>query len=121
MNRDGTNDRAIAAPFASEFSQAWPSFSPDGTSVLLTSWKTKADGTPQFQLAIAPADGSAPGRLFGPIIEDGNQLKSWSPDGSRVLLCACEHQEIYSIDPVSGDFEKLPWQGDTPGWQRLAR
>ena len=121
MNRDGTNDRALPAPMAERYSQAWPAFSPDGTWVLLSSWETQSTGSVQHRLAIAPADGSAPARLIGPILVDENQLKSWSPDGSRILLCACDRQEIYSVDPVTGDFEKLPWGGDAPGWQRLAR
>jgi hypothetical protein len=32
----------------------------------------------------------------------------------------CDRDELYSIDPISGAFEKLPWSGDLPGWQRRA-
>jgi hypothetical protein len=121
VDRDGRNDRAIPAPFETQYSQAWPVFSPDGASVLMDSWQTKADGSPVFQMAIAPTDGSSPARRIGPILDDDNQLKAWSPDGSRILLCACQHKELYSVDPTSGASEKLPWRGDLPGWQRVKR
>jgi hypothetical protein len=121
MHRDGTNVRVIAAPLQTGFSQAWPQFSPDGKWVALDTWETMVGTGVRHQLAIAPSDGSAPARRIGPIVQDDQQIKSWSPDGSRILLCACEARELYTIDPLSGDFEKLPWQGDLPGWQRLAK
>lgn len=121
MDRDGSNDQAIEAPIASGFSQAWPSFSPDGDWILLSSWETRPDGSVDHRLAIAPADLSAPARLIGPVLDDENQIKSWSPDGTRILLCACESREIYAVDPITGDFEKLPWSADAPSWQRVAR
>ncbi len=120
MNRDGTNDRAIAAPLETLYSQAWPAFSPDGKWVLMDSWETKADGTVDHQLAIAPTDGSAAARRIGPILESENLIKQWSPDGTRIIYCACDRNELYLVDPGSGDSEKLPWQGDLPGWQRIA-
>ena len=119
--RDGTGDRAIPAPLASGYSQAWPSFSPDGASILMDTWETKADGAVIHQLAIAPSNGSATARRIGPIVDSSNQVKTWSPDGTRILQCMCDRDELYSIDPFGGGFEKLPWQGDLPGWQRLAR
>lgn len=119
INRDGTNDRVIPAPFDSNFSQAWPAFSPDGKWVLLSTWRTEGT-TVQHRLAIAPADGSGAAKLIGPVLDDENQLKSWSPDGSRIVLCACSAQEVYTVDPISGDFERLPWRADAPSWQRLA-
>lgn len=121
MHRDGSADRAIAAPLEALYSQAWPVFSPDGTRVLMDSWETREDAAPIHQLAIAPVDGSEAARRIGPILDDDNRIKAWSPDGSRILLCGCQHQELYSIDPVLGTFEKLPWQGDLPGWQRVVR
>jgi Tol biopolymer transport system component len=120
MHRDGSNDRAIPAPLATNYSQAWPAFSPDGTSLLLSSWETTSDGRVVHRLAIAPADGSAPARRLELVLDSENQVKSWSPDGSRILLCACDRNKVYSIDPVSGASEQLPWAADAPGWQRLA-
>jgi hypothetical protein len=120
VNRDGTGDRAIPAPLPSGYSQAWPQFSPDGRWLLMDSWETKADGTVAHQLAIAPSDGSATARRIGPIVDSTDQVKMWSPDGTRILQCMCDRDDLYSIDPVSGRFEKLPWQSDLPGWQRRA-
>jgi hypothetical protein len=120
MDRDGGNDRAIPAPLATGFSQAWPIFSPDGTSILLDTWETKADGSLVHQLAVAPSDGSATARRIGPIVESTNEVKMWSPDGTRILQCMCDRDELYSVDPISGTFEKLPWTSDLPGWQRRA-
>jgi dipeptidyl aminopeptidase/acylaminoacyl peptidase len=121
VNRDGTGDRAIPAPLATGFSQAWPQFSPDGKTLLLDTWESKPDGSLIHQLAVAPADGSAVARRIGPVVDSTDQVKTWSPDGSRILQCMCDRQELYTIDPVTGSFEKLPWTGDLPGWQRLAR
>lgn len=121
MNRDGTNDRAVGAPLPTLYSQGWPAFSPDGRWVLMDSWETKPGGVVVHQLAIAPTDGSAVAKRIGPVLDDENQIKMWSPDGTRILQCACDSHDLYSIDPLSGEFEKLPWQGDLPGWQRLAR
>jgi dipeptidyl aminopeptidase/acylaminoacyl peptidase len=120
VNRDGTGDRAIPAPLPSGYSQAWPLVSPDGRWILMDTWESKADGTVAHQLAIAPTDGSAVARRIGPVVTSTDQVKTWSPDGSRILQCMCDRDELYSIDPVSGAFEKLPWSGDLPGWQRRA-
>lgn len=121
INRDGTNDREIPAPFATNFSQAWPAFSPDGKWVLLDTWQTMTDGSVVGRLAIAPSDGSAAARLIGPTLDSENQLKAWSPDGTRILVCACDRNELYSVDPTTGDSERVAWSADLPGWQRLAR
>ena len=68
-----------------------------------------------------PADGSVPARDIGPKIkggEDTGLTKIWSPDGTRVLLRSDIRRAVYSIDPVSGSYESIPWTTDLPDWQR---
>ncbi len=121
MNRDGTGDRAIPAPLASRYSQAWAIFSPDGTWLAMESWVTQADNTAVNQVAIAPADGSATARWIGPQKAGQGIVKSWSPDGTRLLLCFCDIGEVYAADPVTGTYDRIPGATDLPDWQRLAR
>ena len=45
---------------------------------------------------------------------------TWSPDGSYILI-GFELNEVYAVDPESGEADKLPWLSDLPGWQRTLR
>ena len=121
MDRDGRNDRAVALPagIPSLYSQAWPTFSPDGKWIALESW-VGLPGRGVRQLAIARTDGSAPTRRIGPEVVEHGMVKIWSPDGTSVLTHADEIDEIYLIDPVSGTSQLLPWKSDFPDWQRVA-
>jgi hypothetical protein len=48
-------------------------------------------------------------------------LKSWSPDGTRLLVHPVDTNDVYSIDPVARTYERLSFEMDyVPGWQRLA-
>jgi Tol biopolymer transport system component len=121
MNRDGSNDRTIPAPLATRYSQAWPVFSPDGKSIMMESWETGTDGTDKTRisrLALAPADASAPARWLGPTEVGQTLIKVWSPDGTRIILALADKNELYVVDPLTDEFEKLPWSADLPGWQR---
>jgi Tol biopolymer transport system component len=131
MNRDGTNDREIAMPDvnapnwpiyskAAPYSQSWPVFSPDGKSIAMEAWLTTPTGSVNT-IALAASDLSAPTVLIGPSFPNHSLIKSWSPDGSRVLVIPGETTDVYSIDPKTNQYERLPWQMDyVPGWQRLA-
>jgi Tol biopolymer transport system component len=124
MDRDGSNDRPIPAPIGTLYSQAWPIFSPDGKSIVMESWRSQQDASQPAavnQLALAPSDGSAPAHWIGPSVPGQTLIKTWSPDGSRVLLSVRDKGELYSVDPVGGSFERLPWSSDLPDWQRVAR
>jgi Tol biopolymer transport system component len=119
MNRDGTNDRTIGATDIDGYNQSWPVFSPDGKTIALESWFGWKDGAVNT-LAIAPTDLSSPAILVGPSVPH-SLLKSWSPDGTRLLVNPQETKDVYSIDPVSRTYELLPFQMDyVPAWQRLA-
>jgi Tol biopolymer transport system component len=123
MNRDGTNDRELPAPLDTRYSQAWPVFSPDGATIIMESWETGADGTSETRisrLAMAPADASAVARSLGPSKVGQTLVKTWSPDGSYILI-GFELNEVYAVDPESGEADKLPWLSDLPGWQRTLR
>ena len=122
MNRDGSNDRPVALPERRPgvYSQAWPSFSPDGKWIAMESWVGPPGGSVLNQVALATTDGSAPTRLIGPSLLDRSLVMIWSPDGTRVLMHVNDVDDIYSIDPVTGDYERMPWKSDFPNWQRVA-
>lgn len=124
MNRDGSNDRAIPAPFATDYSQAWPVFSPDGKWIAMESWISDPEGSADHpavnQLAVAAADGSAVARRIGPSEAGQTLVKAWSPDGSYILVAFRDIGAVYAIDPETGDATKLPWQMELPDVQRVA-
>ena len=77
-------------------------------------------GTGTRQLAIASSDGSGPTRLVGPTSVDHGMVKVWAPDGTGVLIHVESVDDIYLVDPVTGDAELMPWKSDFPNWQRVA-
>lgn len=123
INRDGTNEREVAVPqtFDSPYSQAWSIFSPDGKWIAMESWVTDTeDFSAVNQIAVAPVDGSAPARWVGPSLPGRSLVKTWAPDGSKVLMHVNDADDVYAIDPVTGAYQLLPWKSDFPDWQRVA-
>jgi Tol biopolymer transport system component len=124
MNADGTNNRPVPAPDDPSVEENWPVFSPDGSSLLVLRW-TSPNGVigANGWIATMPADGSQKARDLGSHFTDQTDTlisKSWSPDGSRILVVVASKHQVYSADPVSGGFELLPWTTELPDWQRLA-
>lgn len=122
---DGTAERTAPGPGAAIIQEGWPLYSPDGRWILVHRWSFKADvAGAQGWVAVMPADGSAPARDIGPKIDGGEDTglaKTWSPDGTRVLVLAANTHQVFSIDPVTGASELLDWAKDLPDWQRVAR
>ena len=119
MNRDGTNDRTVGSINIDGYNYSWPVFSPDGKTIAMESWFGWADGGINT-LAIVPADLSRPATFVGPSMPHALQ-KSWSPDGTRLFAKPGDTTDAYSIDPINGTYEKLPFDLDyLPGYQRLA-
>ena len=124
VDPDGTNDRPLPAPADPEEQQAWPLYSPDGRWILVHHWTWKSDPRGgEGWLTVVPADGAAPPRQIGPRFpggEDTGIVKTWSPDGSRVIAQVQNAEQVWSIDPVTGEGELLPWTALMPDWQRRA-
>jgi Tol biopolymer transport system component len=123
---DGSNDRAVPGPADPEVQENWPVYSPDGRSIAVVHWQftNGVPGTKQ-SLAILPADGSAPAREIGPRFDDTTRdaaiKKTWSPDGTRILMSGVgTTEQVFSIDPVTGTYELIPWTTVLPDWQRTA-
>lgn len=122
MNRDGSDDRLVALPEdrTGVYSQAWSVFSPDGKWIAMESWAGPVGGSVVNQLALAPTDGASPTRLLGPSVPNRSIVKVWSPDGTRILIHVNDIDDMYTIDPITGVYEQLPWKSDFPNWQRVA-
>jgi Tol biopolymer transport system component len=122
VDADGRNDIALPGPALESVQEAWPAWSPDGHSILVHRWTWQPGG--EGWLAVMPADGSVAAHDIGrryPGGQDTGLVKGWSPDGTRILVRVDTTQEIYSIDPVSGEQTQLPWTGaDLPDYRRLA-
>jgi len=120
---DGTHLRMLPGPADPKVQEAWPVVSPDGRSILVHRWTWKADNGGQGWLAVMPSDGSAPATDIGPRIpggEDTGLMKTWSPDGTRVLMASGNTTQVFSIDPLSGLQDPLDWADQLPDWQRVS-
>jgi Tol biopolymer transport system component len=115
---DTKRDRAVADPTRPDAHQAWPSWSPQGTGILVQRF-TSGEGW----LELLPAEGTASIRAMGPpgILEPNGGIDAgWSPDGGTILL-RFDANRFYSIDANTGQSTPLTWPYDWPDWQRLAR
>jgi Tol biopolymer transport system component len=123
MDADGANDVRVPSPTDPTVQQAWPHFSPDGRWIQVNQWRWKGGPAAKGWLGVMPADLTAPARDIGPEFDGGEDTglpAFWSPDGTRVIVKVNNAQQVWSVDPVTGVGELLPWAGDLPGWQRRA-
>jgi WD40 repeat protein len=105
MNADGTDERQLDLPFASD-GIVW---SPDGSQVLLPN--AYRDGEP-FRPAVANADGSAYRVLEVEGTFRDMWCGAWSPDGQRLLCSVADEDDptvdgIYSITSDGSDLQRL--------------
>jgi hypothetical protein len=125
LSPDGTS-KILAGPADPRVQEAWPHYSPDGKWLLVHRWVFKGDSEfakPEGWIAVIPADGSGTARDIGPRVpggEDSGLTMTWSPDGTRVLAAAGNTQQVFSIDPLTGAYDTLPWTTELPDWQRVA-
>jgi WD40 repeat protein len=119
VRADGTDDRVLSAS-GTMFQEAWPVWSPDGTRIAIQRWLWDGDS----RIAVLPVDGSKDGPSIGPkhrFEPNVGWTTIWAPDGSRLLVFWDESTTAYSIDPVTGDVEQVPWSlTSRPGWQRVS-
>jgi Tol biopolymer transport system component len=121
IRADGTGDIALPGPADPGLHEAWPLWSPDGKSIVVARFVFAAEG--QGRLAILPADGSARARDIGPTTRGGDSsvVKTWAPDGTRVISYVKATGETFLIDPLTGKYEKATWNAAAePDYRRLA-
>ena len=119
IRADGTGDIALPGPADPGLQEAWPLWSPDGKSIVVTRFVFDSDG--QDRIAILPADGSAAAHDIGPTKLNSSIVKTWTPDGTRVVEYVRATGETFLTDPLTGAFEKAPWNAsEEPDYRRLA-
>jgi hypothetical protein len=119
---DGTGDVTLPGPSDPLVHEAWPVWSPDGRWIAVEHFVFGEPG--DDWLAMLPGDGSGPGRDIlprGPASPDGGIVKTWSPDGTRVIAYNKGSGKAWSIDPTTGQVEDIAWPAsDLPDIRRLA-
>ena len=97
-----------------------PSFSPDGTKLLVERYLT--DG---YRLTVVPVDGRGPAVAMGAVHpEMTNGAKAiFSPDGTKVLATYQDDGSTWVLDTVTAEARQMTWPtqlGTSATWQRLA-
>ncbi len=82
MSADGSNQINLTKNPASDSNPSW---SPDGTKIIFTSWR---DGVNDDKIYIMKSDGSEQTRLSSGSYKDS--YPEWSPDGSRIVFTSNE-------------------------------
>jgi Tol biopolymer transport system component len=121
IRADGTGDIALPGAADPTLHEAWPLWSPDGKWIAIERFVFESDG--QARIAVFPADGSAGARDIGPTQhgEDQGVVKTWTPDGTRLISYVRTTGESFVIDPATGASVKAAWQAASePDFRRLA-
>ena len=102
---------------ANQFFDAWPSWSPDGTKLLV---QRVVDGTGKY--SVVAADGS--GKIVDIQATTGNNGANyqWSPDGSSILARPNDAPQQWQLwNPDTGTVTTAPVTASSwPSWQRAA-
>lgn len=90
MNVDGTSPHRLTY---SGGENAWPSFSPDGKSIL---YESNENGRPQ--ILVMNSDGQHPNKLAAS--QSSDEFPTWSPDGSHIAFTSDRdgHAAIYVMN-----------------------
>lgn len=127
LDIDSGSDRVLPVPadplIPTQPVDQWDGvFSPDGTMIVLQ--RDRSDNG--FEVAIAPADGSAASRLIGPTVPivpgaAGQAFTGFSPDGKWVIASYPGEQVTRVLPVAGGDAYTVPFDpDDLPDMQRRA-
>ena len=101
-------------------------FSPDGTSIVYLRANRRLREGGQFQIVVAPADGSGTGTALGPLGslgEDGPSINNYvfSPDGNAIIA-GYDDEQVIRFLPLDGSPGSVLSHGEGAGatYQRLA-
>ena len=106
--------------------QLGPVFSPDGKSVVYLRLNRRLTEGGQFQIVVAPADGSGTGTTLGPlgsVGENGPSINNYvfTPDGNAIIA-GYEDEQLTRVLPLDGSPGSVLSHGEGAGatYQRLA-
>ncbi len=106
--------------------QTGPVFSPDGTSIVYLRANRRLSEGGQFQIVVAPADGSGTGTTLGPLGslgENGPSINNYvfTPDGNAIIA-GYDDEQVIRVLPLDGSPGSVLSHGEGAGatYQRLA-
>jgi hypothetical protein len=118
VGADGQHDLTVANPPDVQY-QGSPTWSPDGSSLLVARAHYETTFGAVLTLAVVPGDGG-PGVEFGPSRVDGFGDFGWSPDGRMIALGSANQAVDAALITVDAwSYRSVPpWYA--ANWQRVA-
>jgi hypothetical protein len=117
---DAGGDHSITTDDTDHYVWQTPSFSPDGTQILVHRF---IQGTYQSLVAVLRADGAGPAIVMGPETENPPANPFFSPDGTQILAEYPTLKTFWIFDANGKNGREAPFKSISGGgatWQRVA-